>query len=95
MTKKAKKNKTKQAEKLRGERKALLARKNIKMAEIAREMGRSQSTVQTVINLYPKKKSRYVQEHLAQRLNVPYERLWGSVDDHKSILANKQRAVND
>lgn len=95
MTKKTKRNKTQQAEKLRGERKALLARRNIKMSEIAREMGRAQATIQTVINLYPDKKSRYVQEYLAQRLNVPYERLWGSSDDHKSILTNKKQAVND
>jgi lambda repressor-like predicted transcriptional regulator len=78
----------------RRKRKALLAYHGLTHAQIAREMGLSQSTVQTVVNGY--RTSRRVQEYIASRLNVPFEKLWGKpYNHHKAILADKKRAVND
>jgi hypothetical protein len=80
---------------LKKRRKALLAYHGITHAQLARELGKSQWTVGTVVNLYPVKKSLPIQEHLAARLGVPYERLWGPRPAHTSTIAVKKRAGND
>lgn len=82
-------------EMLKNRRKMLLAYRGITHAQISREVGRSQWTVGTIVNRYPAKKSLRIQEHIAMRLKVPYERLWGPHPDHTSTIAVKKRAVND
>jgi hypothetical protein len=62
------------------ERHALLALHGIKLADIARATGRSQKIVSTVVNSYPLKKSRPIQEWIAQHTNRSYERIWGTVE---------------
>lgn len=61
------------------ERHALLALHGIKLADIARATGRSQKTVSTVVNSYPIKKSRPIQEWIAQHTNKTYEQIWGTI----------------
>ena len=87
--------KKKKWETLKRRRKALLAWHRISLTQIGREMGLSHETIKTVVNLYPERKSRKVQEYIAQRLGVPYEKLWGLSDSHRAIITNKKRTVND
>lgn len=77
---------------LKRRRKALMAYHQVTLAQLARELGLAQRTVGTVVNRYPEKKSRRIQEYIAQRLGVSFEKLWGP---HKSIITDKKRAVND
>lgn len=95
MTRRTKRMKDQKADELRRERKACLARADLKMAQIAREMELAQSTVQTVINLFPQKKSSRVQEYLAVRLGEPYEKLWGTSDRHGHSIPSRKRVVNE
>jgi|GEM_PF-2119267 len=67
---------------LKRRRKMLLAWHQITMTQIAREMNLSPETIKTVVNLYPERTSRRVQDYIARRLKVPYERLWGFRDQH-------------
>lgn len=80
---------------LKRRRKMLLAWHQVTVTQISREMGLSRETVKTVVNLYPEKKSHRVQEYIAQRLGVPYERLWGSSDQHRAIITKGKKVVND
>lgn len=59
------------------ERRALLKLHNLTHAQLARETGRSASTIAVIVNLYPRKKSRKIQEHIARRTETPYEAIWG------------------
>ncbi len=78
---------------LKRRRKALLALHGLTHVQIASEIGLSPSTVQVVVNGH--RKSRRIQQHIADRLNVPFEKLWGTGGHHKQIVTNNDRAVND
>ena len=82
--------KKKKWETLKRRRKALLAWHQVSLAQIGREMGLSHETIKTVVNLYPERKSRKVQEYITQRLGVPYEKLWGFADHHE-VNSNKSK----
>jgi lambda repressor-like predicted transcriptional regulator len=76
-------------------RKALLAYHGVSLAQLARKIGRSQHTLSTVVNRYPEKKSRYIQERIAEILNVPYEKLWNDPPhQHESIVSSERGSVN-
>jgi len=77
-------------------RKTLILQSGLTMAQIAREVNRTQQAVQAIVNRFPEKKSAYIQEYIAYRLNVPYEKLWGDVPQRHSItIPDKKRPVND
>lgn len=61
------------------QRKALMALHGITAAQVARDLRLSQSTVTVIINYYPLKRSRRVQEYIAQHTNASYERIWGTI----------------
>jgi len=73
--------------------KTLLYMKKIKPAMIAELARVSPITVRGILN--GNGTSRNIQQTIADLLNRPYERLWGSSDQHKAIITNKKRAVND
>ena len=79
--------------------KGWLTMKGVTMSDIARTTGNSPHTVGTIVNYYPTKKSRRIQEAIALALNKPYEKIWGDLKyvsrDHRRIVANKKRVVND
>jgi lambda repressor-like predicted transcriptional regulator len=81
---------------LKRSRKAYFKIRGLKYVDIAREMNLSVRTISTVMNRFPEKKSRAIQKYIADRLCVPYEKLWG-VDPHhnKTILTKEKRVVND
>jgi uncharacterized protein VirK/YbjX len=76
-------------------RKWLLFSQQVTYAQIGEEIGRSHETIKTVINLYPEKKSRRIQEYIAERFGVPYEYLWGSSNHHRASLPKGKKVVND
>jgi lambda repressor-like predicted transcriptional regulator len=61
------------------ERRALLRLHNLTLAQLSRETGRAAATIGTIINCYPKKKSREIQEYIAKRTKTPYARIWGTI----------------
>lgn len=76
--------------------KGWLTMKGFTMADIARKTGNSPNTVGTVVNYYPIKKSRRIQETIALVLNKKYERVWGHASSHhEAIVTKEKRAVND
>jgi hypothetical protein len=73
--------------------KTMLYARKIKPITIAKRAGVSHITVTIVLNGYGK--SRKVQKAVAELLNKPYEKLWGTNHHHEAILSNRKRVVND
>jgi hypothetical protein len=73
------------------ERRSLLALHGITTTEIARRIGRARSTVSTVINYYPRKRSKRIQEQIARLLLVNYESLWGGSSKHATTLTSEKQ----
>lgn len=65
------------------QRKALLALHGLTPASIAKGVGRNIRTVCTIVNRYPDKKSRPIQEYIAQHTDKTYEQIWGTVEQNK------------
>lgn len=55
--------------------KAMLVRQRIKQSEIADELAVTRGAVSSVLNGHSN--SRRIKKHIAERLNKPYERIWG------------------
>jgi hypothetical protein len=70
------------------QRKALLALHGLTPTNIARGTGRNVRTVCTIINRYPEKKSRPIQEYIAQHTNKCYEQIWGTVEQKWPVNGN-------
>jgi lambda repressor-like predicted transcriptional regulator len=74
---------------------AMLLMKGIKITEIAKITGNSPKTVGTIINYYPIKKSRRIQEAIANALSRPFEKIWRHERNHNLTITKKRRVVND
>lgn len=74
--------------------KTMLYLRKIKPIHVAALAGVSHITVRTVLNGHGT--SRNVKQAVADLLNKPYEKLWGS-DPHYNnrIVSEKKRVVND
>jgi transcriptional regulator with XRE-family HTH domain len=55
--------------------KALLVKRGIKQKDLAEELGVLLSTVSGVINGHHS--SKRIKKHIAEKLDKPYEKLWG------------------
>lgn len=66
------------------ERKALLALHGLRAVDIAAATGRNIRTVITIINHYPEKKSKPIQQWIAQHTNKTYEQIWGTVETKRA-----------
>ena len=69
--------------------------KGIKIRDIAKITGNSPKTVGTIINYYPIKKSRRIQEAIANALNKPFEKIWHHERNHNLTITKKDKVVND
>ncbi len=76
---------------------AMLIMKGIKMTDIARELGLHNKTIHTIVHYYPIKKSRRVQEAIANALNKPFEKIWRHERKrkHNLTITKKAKVVND
>jgi lambda repressor-like predicted transcriptional regulator len=74
---------------------AMLIMKGIRMTDIARELGLHHKTIHTIIHYYPTKKSRRVQEAIANALNKPFEKIWRHERKHNLTITKKGKVVND
>ncbi len=75
--------------------KAMLTIRSITMSDIARTTGNSPHTVGTVVNYYPVKKSRRIQEAIANALNKPFEKVWPHERHHRLTISKTKKVVND
>ena len=82
--------------KLKRFRKSCFKMQDVCYTDIARELHRSDRTISTIVNLFPDKKSRRIQEYIAERLKTPYKDLWGTDPHHnKTIVTKVKKVVND
>ena len=85
-----------QIEFLKRRRKAYFKMRGFTYVMLAEEWHVSTRTISTIMNRFPEKKSQALQEAIAKKLSVAYEKLWGIDHHHNSrILTEKKRVVND